>query len=613
MANKNKKKSEKRNPVTMKTIKWSCTRELTRTRTLVSLANRALALERNTQNITVLDGYLAQLLNQLALIEGLPENAIDLLKSNKNLCAKNVFEANRAEISNHLAARGHDGLVNQLIALIGDVTTTVNNFRSGRVSATPGTPPPPPSNGLAPGSAQTTDGIAPNQEHPERRNPEQSVQTAIDQSDQLHQGSESNTGRHPPNSTKPCESNHSSDVSTHPPSNILNRGSSEASQDIAEFADDLAVRIGAIEHTQTLLLDSSATANRAIKNLQDNMQASYATADRAIKNLQDNMQAIQENTQKMQEMMYEVISRQPLWQNKPEKKQEETESATMSEATKPSIGQPDASALGQSFPIPLENSSPLPPASTPKNDTVDSPIRRQNPRVSQDSSNPLITNNTVYTVMNTVPVFDGEPADYSMFMQLFDSMVHDNDDIPVTLKHALLMKLLRGEAKSMLRSVTLSEEDYYVLRDSLERQYNREKDTKQHLIHQLNKFTFSEDSFEDMEKDLNKYSIIAYSLRSKGCTLDDSIFINSFIGKLPQQIMGTVFMKHHQKDRTFQELVGIAYRTISEKRALDQALKIKKGRIVTNEVYDDRSDNAKMTVGHNTALVSSSDSNSSSD
>ncbi|EFO95109.1 hypothetical protein CRE_08958 [Caenorhabditis remanei] len=206
MANKNKKKSEKRNPVTMKTIKWSVTRELTRTRTLVSLADRALALERNTQNITVLDGYLAQLLDQLALIEGLQENAMER-------CSR----ATRSSITN----------------LIGELTTAVNNVRAGDVS-NPGTPPPPPSDGQASGNAQVLDGIAPNQEHPERRNPEQSVQTAIDQSDQLHQGFVSNTGRHPPNSTKPCESNHSSDVSAHPPSNILNRGSSEASQDIAE-------------------------------------------------------------------------------------------------------------------------------------------------------------------------------------------------------------------------------------------------------------------------------------------------------------------------------------------------------------------------------------------
>ncbi|EFO89139.1 hypothetical protein CRE_17506 [Caenorhabditis remanei] len=558
MANKNKKKSEKRNPVTMKTIKWSVTRELTRTRTLVSLADRALALERNTQNITVLDGYLAQLLDQLALIEGLQENAMEMLKSNKKLCTQNVFEANRAEISNHLAGRGYDGLVNQITNLIGELTSAVNNARPGNVS-TPGTPPPPPSDGPASGNSQVLDGIAPNQEHPERRNPEQSVQTASDQSDQLRQGVVSNSGRHPPNSTKPCESNHSSDVSAHPTSNILNRGSSEASQDIAEFADDLAVRIGAIEHTQTLLLDSSATANRAIKNLQDHMQTSSDTTDRAIKNLQENMQ-------KLQDMMYEVFSRQSSWQNKPEMKQEETESATMSEATKPSSGQPDASDIGQSSPIPLENSSPLPPASTPMNDTVESPIRRQNHPGSQDSSNPQITNSTVYTVMNTVPVFDGEPADYSMFMQLFNSMVHDKDDIPVTLKHALLMKLLSGKVKSMLRSVSLSEEDYHALRDSLERQYNREKDTKQGLIHQLNKFSFSEDSYEDMEQDLNTYCTIAYSLRSKGCTLNDSFFINSFISKLPQQIMGIVFKKNHEKDRTFQELVGITFNKRSSAR-----------------------------------------------
>ncbi|EFP06568.1 hypothetical protein CRE_08360 [Caenorhabditis remanei] len=331
MANKNKKKTEQKkekseqwSPVTMKTIKWSITRELTRTRTLVSLANRALALERNTNNITVLDGYLAQLRNQLVLIEDLPENAIDLLKTNNKLCAQNVFEANRAQISDHLGDRGHEGLVNQMITLIGDVTTTVNNFRSGRVSAIPGTPPPPPSDVLAPGNAHTTDGIAPRRAHPEQHIPERSVDTC-----------------------------------------------------------------------------------------------------------------------------------------------------------------------------------------------------------------------------------------------------------------------------------------------------------------QLNKLSFSEYCFEDMEKDLNKYCILAYSLRSKGCRLDDSFFINSFIGKLPQQVMGTVFKKHHQKDRTFQELVGIAYKTISEKRALDQALKMKRGRITTNEVHDDRypstsqsrnssllppdSNKGKMTVGHNKALVLSSDSNSSSD
>ncbi|KAF1756197.1 hypothetical protein GCK72_012650 [Caenorhabditis remanei] len=374
MANKNKKKTEQKkekseqwSPVTMKTIKWSITRELTRTRTLVSLANRALALERNTNNITVLDGYLAQLRNQLVLIEDLPENAIDLLKTNNKLCTQNVFEANRAQISDHLADRGHEGLVNQMITLIGDVTTTVNNFRSGRVSAIPETPPPPPSDVLAPGNAHTTDGIAPRRAQPEQHIPERSVQQTINQSDQLDPGFESNSGRHLPSSTKACESTHSSDFSAHPRSNILNRGSSEASQDIAEFADDLAVRIGTIEHTQTLLLDSSATANRAVKNLQGNMQA------------------IQESMQKMQEMMYQVVNRQPTWQTAPDKKQE-SEPATTSkdkQVPEPSTSLSETPILRQSSSMKQENSSPPPPVVTPRNDAVDSPSFRQNPPGSQ--------------------------------------------------------------------------------------------------------------------------------------------------------------------------------------------------------------------------------------
>ncbi|EFP11460.1 hypothetical protein CRE_15806 [Caenorhabditis remanei] len=129
--------------------------------------------------------------------------------------------------------------------------------------------------------------------------------------------------------------------------------------------------------------------------------------------------------------------------------------------------------------MPQENSSPLLPVAMSNNNLVDSAMLRQSPPESQENSSPLLSNNAVNTALNTIPVFDGKPGEYSIFMQLFDVLVHKNDKIPMTLKHALLLRLLSGEAKSMLQSVTLSEADYYVLRDSLERQYNREEDTKQ--------------------------------------------------------------------------------------------------------------------------------------
>lgn len=193
--------------------------------------------------------------------------------------------------------------------------------------------------------------------------------------------------------------------------------------------------------------------------------------------------------------------------------------------------------------------------------------------------------NLVNSILQTIPPFDGKPEEYAVFMQQFDMLVHEKEEIPDTLKHVLLLRLLTGELKDRMRSTKISRKDYETLRSNLERQFNRSKDNKQRYLQQLKIFVFDENDFVKMQADLDRFCIIINNLKNIGFITDDIMMIDTFITKLPSVIMDTVFKKNRQEDRTLAELIDIAYDTIAAKRALEEAKANKKSRLRTNEVY----------------------------
>ncbi|EGT41985.1 hypothetical protein CAEBREN_04357 [Caenorhabditis brenneri] len=233
---------------------------------------------------------------------------------------------------------------------------------------------------------------------------------------------------------------------------------------------------------------------------------------------------------------------------------------------------------------------PAPPPS-PVNTVVHAPIQQEN--------SSLMYTNLINSILLTIPPFDGKPEEYAVFKQQFDMLVHEKKEIPDSLKHVLLLKLLTGDLKDRMRSTNISTRDYETLRSNLERQFNRDKDNKQIYLEQLKTFVFDEHDFDKMQADLDKFCIIINNLKNVGCATDDILFIDNFINKLPSIIMDTVYKRNRQKERTLAELIDITYDVITEKRALEKAKAAKKSTIQTSEVYTLQANPPQQTKGAN--------------
>ncbi|EGT35188.1 hypothetical protein CAEBREN_06411 [Caenorhabditis brenneri] len=227
---------------------------------------------------------------------------------------------------------------------------------------------------------------------------------------------------------------------------------------------------------------------------------------------------------------------------------------------------------------------------SPVNTVVHTPIQQEN--------SSLLYTNLINSILLTIPPFDGKPEEYAVFKQQFDMLVHEKQEIPDTLKHVLLLKLLTGDLKERMRSTNISTRDYETLRSNLERQFNRNKDIKQMYLNQLKTFVFDEHDFDKMQADLDKFCIIINNLKNVGCATNDILLVDIFINKLPSIIMDTVFKKNRKKECKMAELIDIAYDTIAEKRAIAKAKESKKSKVYTNEVYAVQDATTKQVNDH---------------
>ncbi|CAO4367658.1 unnamed protein product [Caenorhabditis nigoni] len=187
------------------------------------------------------------------------------------------------------------------------------------------------------------------------------------------------------------------------------------------------------------------------------------------------------------------------------------------------------------------------------------------------SPSTVLATNVISSIMSTITPFDEEAENFPLFRQMFEMMVHKNEDISVPLKQSLLMKLLAKDVLDMMKTPTISEGDYMVLLENLDRQYGNKENALQHYLTLLDQHSFSSDDFDAMEKDLNRFSSIVNVLKSNGSNPDDPFFIRLFVKKLPIRVMGSVYKRMLKGGQTFQDLVKVAYDTIREKKALEAA------------------------------------------
>uniref|UniRef100_A0A1I7UFR8 Integrase catalytic domain-containing protein n=1 Tax=Caenorhabditis tropicalis TaxID=1561998 RepID=A0A1I7UFR8_9PELO len=383
-------------------------------------------------------------------------------------------------------------------------------------------------------------------------------------------------------------------------SNPLIRSSSQSSHEVAEFVDLLSRRLSSMEQTQQLLLETCDVFKKTMQGVQLQLERHE---ERWVK--QDEKLSSNEEKRIWRCTSFDEKTGRPIYSrfedggdsvhsvtNSPSRVEEEYSSPKQEEV----IQRQTDKWKSQSHLLQAPNATPQSPPTV----TVEEPfpVIQLSPNiqvspVNQVSlTNPVLATNLLTSITSAMDSFDGNPEEYDLFMQTFDLLVHQNDDIPVAMKHALLLKMLTGEAKRMMRSTTLTSDDYTTLRENLDRQFNRERDAQIYYADQLHNLIFDEHDYDKMEKDLNRFCVLANTLKNRGCQVDDPLFIRNFIRKLPEKLMGPVFKKNREKSRTFKEIVDVTYNTLAEKRALSDAREEKKKTIHTNEVYA-----FKSTVG----------------
>ncbi|EGT60120.1 hypothetical protein CAEBREN_32382, partial [Caenorhabditis brenneri] len=411
---------------------------------------------------------------------------------------------------------------------------------------------------------------------------------------------------------------------------------SSSTMDTPEFGDMLTRRINYIQDTQHLMMERLNAQEDRIKvelvKRDNQMMLFEERVTKSFRDVQDGMKALQVayndlredsraeratllNTIKNDRADFMEKLKEVMRKDGPLESPVRTSNHATVESP-PDLDSPDAlpEAFRSDSPLPPPQTSPTvprvssPPWESPSHNTS-SPsgeLPQGLPAImptglsppAQEKSSPMLTTNLVNSILGTIKPFDGNNEDYPLFRQMFMLMVHENEDIQVALKQSLLLRLLTGEALAMMKSPRISPEDYQTLLDNLDRQYNKEQMTEQYYMELLMKHTFSEDSYDEMEKELNRFCSLVNILRNKGVNPDDPMFLKCFINRLPQKIMAPVYRKHHEKRRGFQELVEIAYSTIIEKKAIGQAREEKKQSLRTNEIYAVSANRAKTDNPH---------------
>ncbi|EFP00427.1 hypothetical protein CRE_21785 [Caenorhabditis remanei] len=190
----------------------------------------------------------------------------------------------------------------------------------------------------------------------------------------------------------------------------------------------------------------------------------------------------------------------------------------------------------------------------------------------------------ISTILSTLKPFSGETDQYSLFITRFNSLVHNNPSIDIIMKQNMLISLLEGGAKDLITSDDLSEGTYEELRANLERVFNRKTDRRKQLIETYRNLPFHQTDYDQMEKDMMKHVCITNSLNKHQVSINDPFLIDSFVDKLPYNIMKSVITQIRNKTPSFLEVSTIVQTLISENRALDDAEQRKKNRTQITEV-----------------------------
>ncbi|CAD5229825.1 unnamed protein product [Bursaphelenchus okinawaensis] len=145
-----------------------------------------------------------------------------------------------------------------------------------------------------------------------------------------------------------------------------------------------------------------------------------------------------------------------------------------------------------------------------------------------------MTHRPVHLPHITIPVFDGTPTNYNNFIQLFRSLIDNNQALSNIDKFNYLSGLLIGDAKETIRHFLLSEENYKLALETLAERFGSTIAIVSSLIRELHTSQPNQNSLASIKSYVLKIEQIRLQLiQLKKPVVDEEI---SFIlsTKLPK-------------------------------------------------------------------------------
>ncbi|EGT51378.1 hypothetical protein CAEBREN_15675 [Caenorhabditis brenneri] len=170
--------------------------------------------------------------------------------------------------------------------------------------------------------------------------------------------------------------------------------------------------------------------------------------------------------------------------------------------------------------------------------------------------------NIISSVFDALPKFSGQEYDYPAFISQFDHMVHNNVLIDPKTKQTILVNLLPPTLAREHQTSEVSEANYFMIRNNLERQFNRTSTQFDSVSDQIMALDFPEDPIK-LRSALNMFSTLAHKLQSYGVNLSDPLLLKMALNKLPKSVRYPAYKRFRKGGATLNDIINEVTNTIS--------------------------------------------------
>ena len=134
-----------------------------------------------------------------------------------------------------------------------------------------------------------------------------------------------------------------------------------------------------------------------------------------------------------------------------------------------------------------------------------------------------------------LPNFSGKYTQWTSFYDLFNASVHSNISLKPAEKLNYLKAALKGEAFTLIKKLAITDANYVVARDTLERRYaNKRFTVRMHLEEILNQASIKSENGIGLRRLLESFQVNVAALDAQGCNCSDwgPILLHVLVGKL---------------------------------------------------------------------------------